>query len=136
MKTKLRRFGVAIPEDLLFRFDRYIKNKSYKNRSEAIRDLIRAEFVREVIATNKESWGVVSIVYDHHKRELVDKVVDIQHNYQKIVVASQHVHLNHNNCLEVIIAHGKTKEIKMLASKLQSVKGVEHTTLSFTSVVE
>ncbi|MFN3551426.1 MAG: ribbon-helix-helix protein, CopG family, partial [Endomicrobiia bacterium] len=71
MKTKLKRFGIAIPQDLLIKFDKYIKNKNYKNRSEAIRDLIRSEFVRETWISNKEVVGVISIVYDHHKRQLV-----------------------------------------------------------------
>jgi CopG family nickel-responsive transcriptional regulator len=136
MKEKLKRFGVSIPLSLLLKFDEYIKNKNYKNRSEAIRDLIRAEFVKESFETNKEVAGVISIVYDHHKRELVDKIVDIQHDYQDIIIASQHIHLDHDNCLEVIIARGKAQRIKDLASRLQATKGVKHTTLSFTAVVE
>ncbi len=136
MKEKLRRFGVSIPLSLLLKFDEYIRNKNYKNRSEAIRDLIRAEFVKESFETNKEVAGVISIVYNHHKRELVDKIIDVQHDYQDIIVASQHIHLDHDNCLEVIITRGKTKRIKELSSKLQSTKGVKHTTLSFTAVVE
>ena len=136
MKEKLRRFGVSIPLSLLLKFDEYIRNKNYKNRSEAIRDLIRAEFVKESFETNKEVAGVISIVYNHHKRELVDKIVDVQHDYQDIIVASQHIHLDHDNCLEVIITRGKTQRIKELSSKLQSTKGVKHTTLSFTAVVE
>mgnify|MGYP000563517823 CR=1 FL=1 len=136
MKEKLRRFGVSIPLSLLLKFDEYIRNKNYKNRSEAIRDLIRAEFVKESFETNKEVAGVISIVYNHHKRELVDKIIDVQHDYQDIIVASQHIHLDHDNCLEVIITRGKTQRIKELSSKLQSTKGVKHTTLSFTAVVE
>jgi CopG family nickel-responsive transcriptional regulator len=136
MKEKLKRFGVSIPLSLLLKFDEYIKNKNYKNRSEAIRDLIRAEFVKESFETNKEVSGVISIVYDHHKRELVDKIVDIQHDYQDIIIASQHIHLDHDNCLEVIIARGKAQRIKDLSSRLQATKGVKHTTLSFTAVVE
>ena len=134
--SKTKRFGVSIPAGLLVKFDEYIAEKSYKNRSEAIRDLIRAEFVKESFETNKEVAGVISIVYNHHKRELVDKVVDIQHDYQDIIIASQHIHLDHDNCLEVIITRGKTQRIKELSSKLQSTKGVKHTTLSFTAVVE
>ncbi len=136
MKEKLKRFGVSIPLSLLLKFDEYIRSKNYKNRSEAIRDLIRAEFVKESFETNKEVAGVISIVYDHHKRELVDKIVNVQHDYQDIIVASQHIHLDHDNCLEVIITRGKTQRIKELSSKLQSTKGVKHTTLSFTAVVE
>jgi CopG family nickel-responsive transcriptional regulator len=129
--SEIKRFGVSIPIGLLLKFDEYIRNKNYKNRSEAIRDLIRAEFVKESFETNKEVAGV----YDHHKRELVDKIVDIQHDYQDIIIASQHIHLDHDNCLEVIITRGKAQRIRGLASKLQATKGVKHTTLSFTAGV-
>lgn len=135
MKNNLKRFGVAIPQDLLSKFDSYIKSKGYKNRSEAIRDLIRAEFVEKDVVENKEVAGVISIVYNHHKRELVDKIVDIQHNFQDIIVASQHIHLDQNNCLEVIITRGIASKIKKLADKLGAIKGVLHKSLSFTSVV-
>lgn len=135
MQTKLKRFGVAIPEDLLKKFDEYIRNKNYKNRSEAIRDLIRAEFVKESWVSNKIVAGAISIVYDHHKRELVDKIVDIQHNHQNLIIASSHIHLDHHHCLEVIIVKGKASLIQKLKDKLSSIKGVEHTTLNITAVV-
>ncbi|MEN3013546.1 MAG: nickel-responsive transcriptional regulator NikR [Endomicrobiia bacterium] len=135
MKAKLKRFGIAIPNNLLKKFDKHIKDKNYKNRSEAIRDLIRAEFVRKSWKTNKEVAGVISIVYNHNKRELVDKIVDLQHDYQKIIIASQHIHLTHDSCLEVIITKGKAKKIQKLKDKLSAIKGVTHSTLSITAVV-
>lgn len=135
MNTKLKRFGVAIPEDLLSKFDAFIKEKNYQNRSEAIRDLIREKFVEKSWQENEVVYGVISIVYDHHKRALVDKIVDVQHDYQQLIVASQHVHLSHDNCLEVIITKGKAKEIQQLKDKLSSIKGVIHSTLNITGVV-
>ncbi|MCX7940636.1 MAG: nickel-responsive transcriptional regulator NikR [Endomicrobia bacterium] len=132
---KLKRFGVAIPEDLLARFDKFIKSKNYKNRSEAIRDLMRNKFVEESYEKNKEVVGVISIVYNHHKRELVDKIIDIQHSFQNIILASQHVHLSDDNCLEVILARGKAKNIEKLKDNLASIKGVTHATLSITATV-
>ncbi len=132
---KLKRFGVAIPQDLLSRFDNFIKLKNYKNRSEAIRDLIREKFVEKRWQENKPVYGVISIVYNHHKRELVDKIIDIQHDYQCLIIASQHVHLTHDSCLEVIITRGKAKDVQNLKDKLASIKGVTHATLSVTSVV-
>ncbi|MCS7228342.1 MAG: nickel-responsive transcriptional regulator NikR [Endomicrobia bacterium] len=135
MKIKLKRFGVSIPQDLLKEFDRYIKAKNYKNRSEAIRDLIREKFVEKDYNENKEVAGVVSIVYNHHKRELVDKIVDIQHNFQTLILATQHIHLDHDHCLEVILTRGKAKEIQHLKDHLSAIKGVLHTTLSITKVV-
>ncbi len=135
MKVKLKRFGVAIPEDLLKKFDDFIKRTGYTNRSEAIRDLIRAEFAKENWLSNKECAGVISIVYNHHKRELVDKIVNVQHDYQDIIIASQHIHLDHENCLEVIITRGNSQKIQKLADKLKATKGINHTTVSFTSVM-
>lgn len=135
MKKKLKRFGVAIPENLLSKFDNFIKQKNYQNRSEAIRDLIREKFVEKSWQENKEVYGVISIVYDHHKRALVDKIVDVQHTHQKLIIASQHVHLSHDNCLEVIIVKGKAKEIQYLKDNLSSIKGVIHSTLSITDIV-
>ncbi len=133
MNSKLKRFGVAIPRDLLNRFDKYIKSKNYKNRSEAIRDLIRAEFVKESWVSDKIVAGSISIVYNHQKRELVDKIVDVQHNYQKLIISSLHIHLDHHHCLEVIIVKGKASLIKQLKDNLSSMKGVQHGTLSITS---
>ena len=130
----LIRFGVSLEKRLLEDFDRLISRKNYSNRSEAIRDLIRDSFVKEEWETDKEVAGAISIVYDHHKRELIDMVVDMQHEYQDMIIASQHVHLDHHNCLEVIIVRGKADKIRNLSDKLRSVKGVKHGSLSVTTL--
>ncbi len=135
MNSKLKRFGVAIPQELLVKFDKFIKERKYKNRSEAIRDLIRAEFVKKSWELNQQIVGVISIVYNHHKRELVDKIVDIQHEFQDMIVASQHIHLDSENCLEVILTRGKGQDVQTLKDRLAAVKGVLHATLSVTAVV-
>lgn len=124
----LVRFGVSLDKGLLSKFDRLCGENKYENRSEAIRDLIRDELVKKEWSNPKgEVTGVVSLVYDHDKRELVDKLIDIQHGCDGvIIVASQHVHLNHDNCLEVIIIKGNARDAKDLAAKLKSVKGVKH----------
>ncbi|MBU4311766.1 MAG: nickel-responsive transcriptional regulator NikR [Candidatus Omnitrophica bacterium] len=128
------RFGISLEEHLLKDFDRLIKEKKYSNRSEAIRDLIRDSLVKEEWKKGKEVAGAISIVYDHHKRELMDVIVDIQHDYQDMIVASQHAHLDHHNCLEVIIVKGKSDKIKVLADKLRAVKGVKHGSLTLTTL--
>lgn len=128
------RFGISLEERLLKDFDRLIKEKKYSNRSEAIRDLIRDSLVKEEWKKCKEVAGAISIVYDHHKRELMDVIVDIQHDYQDMIVASQHAHLDHHNCLEVIIVKGKSDKIKTLADKLRAVKGVKHGSLTLTTL--
>lgn len=130
----LIRFGVSLEKRLLEDFDRLIARKKYSNRSEAIRDLIRDSFVREEWEKNEEVAGAISIVYDHHKRELMDVIVDIQHEYHDMIIASQHAHLDHHNCLEVVIVKGKSDMIKTLSDKLRAVKGVKHGTLSITTL--
>lgn len=131
---KLIRFGVAIDDDILNRFDSHIKKNRYKNRSEAIRDLMRAEFVRSDWAgSSNEVVGVVTIVYDHHQRGLVNKLLDIQHHHPAKTLCSQHVHLQHDQCLEVIVARGQAKHLKALADKLKTEKGVVFSSLSSAS---
>lgn len=132
--SDLVRFGVSLEKGLLKEFDKLIRTKHYSNRSEAIRDLIRNTLVEEEWKTGGRVAGAISIVYDHHKRELVDLIVDIQHDYQDMIIASQHAHLDHHNCLEVIIVRGNAPAIKALSDKLRAVKGVKHGTLSLTTL--
>ncbi|HOK40823.1 MAG TPA: nickel-responsive transcriptional regulator NikR [bacterium] len=131
---KLKRFGVSIEKELLLKFDKYIQDKNYTNRSEAIRDLIRKEFVFEQWKEdNSEVAGAITIIYDHHKRELVNRLLDIQHNYQECIIATQHIHLDHHNCLEIIAVKGSPKKLEELANKLRVEKGVKHSTLNMTT---
>lgn len=129
----LVRFGISIPEHLSKKFDALIRRKNYGNRSEAIRDLIRRELVQEQIENNGEVVGVVNILYNHHKRELSEKLTDVQHHHHELVLSSMHVHLDHNNCLEVILMRGTSQEVKKLADLLIASKGVKHGSVSFTS---
>jgi CopG family nickel-responsive transcriptional regulator len=131
--TNLCRFGVSIEKKLLDEFDALINKKSYANRSEAFRDLIRQELVKEEWARGSEVVGAVTLVYDHHKRELINKLTDIQHDFQKLIIATQHIHLDHDNCLEIIAARGDPADIAKLADTLKSVKGVKHGALSMSS---
>jgi len=134
--SKLIRFGVSLKEELLRSFDKYIKGKEYKNRSEAIRDLIRERFVKKEWSENKEVAGTITLVYSHHKRELVNRLTDIQHDFHEIVISSQHIHLDHNNCLETIVAKGRSNEIEKLAYKLKSAKGVKYGALTMATVAK
>ena len=125
--SKVIRFGVSLDSDLLKKFDDIIKSKGYKNRSEAIRDLIREELVsKEWGDKNKETVGVFSLVYDHHQNELSHVLNNIQHDSLDIVRSSTHVHIDHHNCLEVIILKGKSSEIKKLTDELASTRGIKH----------
>jgi CopG family nickel-responsive transcriptional regulator len=128
------RFGVSIQDKLLTRFDSLISKKGYVNRSEAIRDLIRNTLVEEDLGNEEEeSVGTISMVYDHHTRDLSDKLTDHQHSHHKEIISSMHVHLDHDNCLEVVVAKGKTKEIRHLAQELIGTKGVKHGKLMSTT---
>jgi CopG family nickel-responsive transcriptional regulator len=132
---ELARFGISIPKDLLSAFDEYIRRKHYANRSEAIRDLIRQKLVEEEWReSNEEVAGVITYLYDHHKRELVDKLMDIQHDYFERIITTQHIHVDHHRCLEVILVKGKANEIKELADKVQALKGVLHLNLTLTTL--
>ena len=124
--SKLIRFGVSLEDDLLNKFDRHIKRHKYTNRSEAIRDLIRSELIKEEWTENKEVTGAITIVYDHHTRELVTKVLDVQHDYHTCILSSQHIHLDNHNCFEIIVTKGKSKEIEELYQKLKAIKSVKH----------
>jgi CopG family nickel-responsive transcriptional regulator len=132
-----KRFGVSIESDLLKKFDSYIKSKNYTNRSEALRDLIRKEFVEEQwLNRDKNAAGAIVLVFDHHKRELMDNLVDIQHDYHNVIISTQHIHLDSRMCLEVIVVKGKISEIYQLESKLKSIKGVKHISLSRSTLAE
>lgn len=134
--SKLVRFGISLESSLLKDFDKYIKEKQYKNRSEAIRGLIRGSFVKKEWLENKDVAGLIVLVYDHHKRELVNKLTDIQHDFYNLVISSQHIHLDHDNCLETIVVKGKAREIETLANKMRSAKGVKYGTLTAATIAK
>jgi CopG family nickel-responsive transcriptional regulator len=131
--SELIRFGVSLPRDLLENFDRRIREKKYTNRSEALRDLIREDLVRREWQANKAIAGAVILIYDHHKRELLDKIVDIQHDFQSIIISTQHVHLDHHNCLEIIALRGTSVQARRLTDMLRALKGIKHATLSMST---
>ena len=131
---KVVRFGVSVEGELLKKFDRLIDNTGYSNRSEAIRDLIRERLVRkEWEDKDKETVGILGLVYDHEKRELTENLTRIQHEHLHATIASTHIHLDHHNCLEVIILKGKSGFIRKIADQLLSTKSVKHGELIMTS---
>ena len=127
------RFGVSLNSELLEKFDALCEEKSYQTRSEAIRDLIRKAFVKKEWQADKEVMGVISLVYDHHQHKLQDKVTEVQHGYHHHIVSTTHVHMDHDNCLEVIIVRGKAKEIQELSDKLVALRGVRDGHLAMSS---
>ena len=135
--AELRRFGVSIEDNLLEIFDKYVKKKGYQNRSEALRDLVRKELVETAWEdSNEEVAGAIIIVYDHHRKELVENLVNIQHDYHDIIISSQHVHLDHHNCLEIIAVKGKIKKVYDLESRLKVAKGVKHAAVARSTLAK
>jgi len=131
--SNLIRFGVSIDEGLLKDFDSYIERKRYTNRSEALRDLIRDHLVEEEWDENKETVGTITIVYDHHVPELMERLTDVQHQYSKLIQSTLHIHLDHHRCLEVLVVRGKSGNIRKIADELISTKGVKHGKLTATT---
>jgi CopG family nickel-responsive transcriptional regulator len=129
----LVRFGVSLEKDLLDKFDKFIKTKNYPSRSEAFRSLIRQELIKKQWQEGREIAGAVTLIYNHHRRELLNKITDVQHDFQKLILSTQHIHLDRDNCLEIIAVRGTSKETQRLADALKSIKGVKHATLSMSS---
>jgi CopG family nickel-responsive transcriptional regulator len=131
--TSLMRTGISLEQDLLDKFDLLIKQKGYSNRSEAIRDLVRDHFVQEDVASNKVVVATLTLVYDHHQPKLSEQLISAQHDYKGRVLATTHVHLDHHNCLEVIILKGHGRDVKRFADRLLSLRGVKHGKLVLTN---
>jgi CopG family nickel-responsive transcriptional regulator len=131
---ELSRIGVAIDSDLLEKFDALIASRGYTNRSEAFRDLIRDELVEKSWESpDRKVVGTVSLVYDHHVRLLNKKLTDVQHDHFHHVLSTLHVHLDHDNCLEVLVVRGKASDVKRIADTLIATKGVKHGRLTITT---
>jgi CopG family nickel-responsive transcriptional regulator len=129
----LSRFGVSIPTRLLDRFDRLIGTKGYTSRSEAIRDLIRDRIVESNAQGGPaDVVGALVLVYDHHTRELGERLTEIQHDVGDVVISTLHVHLTHDDCLEVLALSGRGDRIRALSDRILSLKGVKHGKLVIT----
>jgi len=129
----LVRTGLSLEGELLEKFDRAIARKGYQNRSEAVRDLIREYLVEQEASENKVVVGTLTMVYDHHRPNLSEKLIEAQHNADSRVLAATHVHLDHHNCLEVIIMKGQSAELRRLSDRILSLRGVKHGRLVITS---
>ena len=131
---KIERFSVSLEGELLKSFDKYIDQMGYVSRSEAVRDLIREKLVvREWQHPKTEGVGVITLVYDHHLRDLPEKLTELQHRFFKEIVSTTHIHLDRHNCLEVVIVRGQAKKLQSIADLLISTKGVKHGRLLATT---
>ncbi|RQW79743.1 MAG: nickel-responsive transcriptional regulator NikR [Methanothrix sp.] len=136
MDQELMRIGVSLPVNLLERFDEIILQRGYSSRSEGIRDSIRNYIVQFewMSDVQGERVGVITIVYSHVQRGLEGNLTDIQHEFSSIIQSSMHVHLDHDNCLEVIVLRGEGKDVKTAAERMMALKGVKHVKLTTTSL--
>ncbi|GAB4283203.1 MAG: nickel-responsive transcriptional regulator NikR [Marinilabiliales bacterium] len=131
---EIKRFGVSLEKDVLDILDNYVKDKKFPNRSQAIRHLIRKINVEKNWEDNNEVAGAIVLVYDHHKRELQKQSTTIQHNFHELILAVQHVHLDHDSCLETISVRGKAKDLTDLANQLIAIKGIKHGKLVMSTI--
>ncbi len=119
------RFTVSLEKELLDEFDESIMTHQYTNRSEAIRDLIREQLIQEEWESDQEVIGNITMVYNHHEREVSKEVLHLQHDFNDVIVSTQHIHVDHLNCLEVIIVRGQVEKITTLYNMLKSSPGVK-----------
>jgi CopG family nickel-responsive transcriptional regulator len=132
--SDLTRISISLETALLEAFDRRIEARGYANRSEAIRDLIRDRLIKEDVEQARgDQVAVLTLVYDHHARELAARLIDKQHHHHELVVSSLHVHLGERHCLEVSILRGPIDQVRHLGDDLLATKGVLHGEITFTS---
>lgn len=123
----VERFGVSMAPDLLEQFDALIAERGYTNRSEAIRDIVRDYLVEAKWEQGEEEViGTITLVYDHHQHDLTEQLTDLQHHFHEAVISTLHVHLDSHHCLEVLVVRGPAAQVRSLADRLISIRGVKH----------
>ncbi len=127
------RFAVSLDSKLLESFDRVIEKQGYNNRSEAVRDLIRDKLVTQDWDEKEETVGTITLIFNHHLYSLSEDITSKQHEHHSLIISSMHLHLDHDNCLEIIAVKGKGNKIRELADSLISIKGVKHGKLTLTT---
>jgi CopG family nickel-responsive transcriptional regulator len=133
--SNIERIGISLEEDLLAGFDRLIEQRGYQNRSEAIRDLVRAELSQEKLKNPlANAIAVIYLVYDHHSTQLAGKLVQMQHSHLLKTISSMHIHLSHHDCLEIVVMRGPVGEIQRVAESIIALKGVELGKVNLISV--
>ncbi|MBN1185259.1 MAG: nickel-responsive transcriptional regulator NikR [Bacteroidales bacterium] len=126
------RFGVSLEKELLEALDQYVKENKFSNRSQAMRHLIKNNIVEKKWQCDNIVAGSITLVYDHHKRDLLNNLTEIQHDHHDVILSSQHIHLDHHNCMEIIAVKGKASVLTELSDKLIAVKGIQHGKLTMS----
>jgi CopG family nickel-responsive transcriptional regulator len=127
--AKVARITISVEQDLLEQFEGYVSGQGYPSRSEAVKNLMRRALVEQQWQKGKDVAGAIAIVYDHHRGDMVKKIVHIQHDFGGLIVCTQHVHLDHHNCLEVLAVRGRADDIQKLLLKLKAARGIKHSSL-------
>jgi CopG family nickel-responsive transcriptional regulator len=134
LAESVTRFSISLPAELARQLDQMVREKGYHNRSLAVADMVRAHLVEHrQRASDQEIAGTITLVYDHHKQHVQATLTDIQHDHHEVIVSTLHVHLDHDNCLEVLVVRGKAGLIKRIADELIAARGVKHGRLTVTS---
>jgi CopG family nickel-responsive transcriptional regulator len=133
MKSNLTRVSISLEQGLLDRFDRQAEAQGYATRSEAIKALIQSALVAQEWKDDHEVAGAIALVYDHHKGGLARRLTAIQHDFGSIIISTQHVHLSHDDCLELVVVRGRAHRIRELLAHLRAVKGLKHNSLVMTT---
>ena len=131
--THITRISISVEEELLNQFDLYSAEQGYPTRSEAVKAVIRDALVLQQWEKGSDVAGAVSVVYDHHKPGIVQKILSVQHDWGDIILCSQHVHLDHDNCMEIIAVRGRGERIKDFLSSLRTIKGLKHSVLTMST---
>ena len=131
--STISRISISVEEDLLEKFDEISKRRGFPTRSEAVKHLMSSALVEQEWESGEIVAAVITIIYDHHKVSILRKIVDSQHRFGRIVICSQHAHLDHDHCMENIIVQGKVECVRKLHRLLSSIKGMKHTVLSMTT---
>lgn len=132
----MERFTISLSDELAAEFDQWIQERAYSNRSEAVRDLLRKEIETKRLAQDEAIYSVatLSYVYNHHERNLAERLANLQHNAHDLVISSMHVHLDHDDCVETLFLRGLTQQIRAFADKLSAETGVRHSAINLVPV--
>ncbi len=132
--SDLVRISMSLENSLMQAFDAYVQAERYPSRSEAIKSLMRQRLAEQAWEQNQLVAGSVTLVYDHHRQGIVKRLMDVQHDYGEVIVSTQHVHLDHHHCLEIVVVKGKASQIREMVTIFKSIKGVKQTSLVMTSI--
>ncbi|MCL2304106.1 MAG: nickel-responsive transcriptional regulator NikR [Planctomycetaceae bacterium] len=136
MTSPITRISISVEEELLNQFDLYSAEQGYPTRSEAVKAVIRDALVLQQWEKGNDVAGAVSVVYDHHKPGTVQKILAVQHDWGDVILCSQHVHLDHDNCMEIVAVRGRGERIKDFLANLRTIKGLKHSVLTMSTTGE